>query len=335
MLLGLVVGLGTTKLLSFAISIVLGYLILRQRHRIQVPFILWLIVVPIAVSALWSVDPGKPLYMACTILIAYLAYRTLPRSRFRIGLYAIVAAQIGVVVWQYWSGEFSRPNGFSRNASVLGLAGMWGLPLLPMAIMGGISGSRTAILGALILGLRSRRAMISSMVLVLVFLCVTLTFYPQRLGLDGLRQSYALRVAAIEGDPIEPNPTSKPVELKEVEWHWYGYGFGQYYLATGHIQPHNIFVRTWFEMGLLSIPVGYALVWLWSEMARGNGWRAHDWLFLLTACATGMLTDELIGSFEGVYMVLGYVIILGARRSRECSDVGSERLSCNSAHELP
>lgn len=314
MILGILTALGATKLSAIALGIVLTYLcilvLLRRRQRVSIPTPLWLLTGCIALSAIWSANPGKPLWICTHIITAYLAYQVLPRKGARWGISLIAAIQIGAILWQYTTTDVSRPAALARNASVLGLAGMWMLPLYPSAILSGLSISRTALLGAGLLALTGKRYIIPFVVLASVFLTTTLLTNPSRLSLETLSRNWNVRVDALHGVTSETNPSPDPVVPTEIEWRWYGYGWGQYYLATGQIQPHNIFVRTWYELGLFTIPVGYCLVILWlSRTPAGGRFRDHDWRFLLVACATGMLTDELLGSVEGVYMVLGYAII--------------------------
>jgi hypothetical protein len=219
------------------------------------------------------------------------------------------------MIWQYSEG-MDRLNGISRNASVLGLSGMWLAPSLIAAIVAGGSISRTAMLGIAIYGYlfrSSRRATAGYVALALTcFVVVTLISNPDRLGISGPRginNSAVLRIDTITGHSNETLPDIivdsgdiKPVAVRTVQWHWYGYGFGQFYFQTGQIQPHNIFARTWYELGIFSIPFFYALLWFWADHGR-------DWKFMALAVATGMLTDELLGSLEGVYMILGYAIM--------------------------
>lgn len=314
MILAILASLGTTKLSAITLGIMLlwlCYIAIYRRRRITIPPVLWILITCVALSAVWSVNPGKPLWLCLHILIAYLAYRTLPHNHAKLGISLVAAIQIGVILWQYTATDLIRPNALSRNASVLGLAGMWMMPGLLPAIMVGLSISRTASLGVALFALTGRRYWIPAGIAISTFLIVTVLTNPNRLSIPILQRDVDLRVTAIQGTSIEVAPpvvTTTPVEY--VKWRWYGYGWGQYALVTGRIQPHNIFVRTWYEMGVLTIPIGYCLMYLWLSRARyGSSWRNHDWRLLLVACATGMLTDELLGSVEGVYMMLTYCII--------------------------
>lgn len=312
MILGILTALGTTKLSAITLGIVLTYLcilvLLRRPQKVSIPIPLWLLTGCIALSAIWSVNPGKPLWICTHIITAYLAYQVLPHRHAKWGIAAIAAIQIGVVLWQYSDGV-SRPNGLARNGSVLGLAGMWMMPGLLPSVMAGLSISRTAMLGAGLIALTGRRYIFPALVLIGVSVATILLTNPSRLSLETISDNWSVRNDALHGVTSEANPTDNPVTPKEVKWRWYGYGWGQYYLATGQVQPHNIFVRSWYELGLFTIPVGYCLVYMWVSMRPGRGIRGQDWRFMLVACATGMLTDELLGSVEGVYMVLGYAII--------------------------
>lgn len=251
------------------------------------------------------------------IITAYLAYQVLPHKHAKWGIALIASVQIGVVLWQYMGTDAIRPEALSRNASVLGLAGMWGMPGLLPAVMAGLSISRTALLGAGLFAITGKQYIIPAAILVIVSIGATLLTNPNRLSFENISDSWNIRTDALHGVTSEANPSPDPVAPAEVEWRWYGYGWGQYYLTTGQIQPHNIFVRTWYELGLFTIPAGYCLVMLWlSRTQAGGRFRDHDWRLLLVACATGMLTDELLGSVEGVYMVLGYAIIHSGWRGK-------------------
>lgn len=323
MFLGLLVSLGTTKLSAVVLGIILCYLIIlviHKQRRIHVPVILWVLVGLIAITALWSPESGKPVWLSLHILCGWIAYQVLPHSKFRLGLYPLIAIQIVVILWQYGVSDVTRPTALARNASVLGLAGMWLLPGILPAFLSGLSISRTAVLGAVLIGVSGRRYLFTSLIVVLTFVVTTWIVQPERLGLSGISDSLELRKKTLNGSSVEALPinessvtpfTPRPIipEPQKVNWKWYGYGFGQYSFVTGRIQPHNIFVSTWYAFGLLTIPVGYCLIYLWTLRNRGRSWREHDWRLLLLACTTGMLTDELLGSVEGVYMVLGWCIM--------------------------
>src|SRR5690606_29943566 len=133
----------------------------------------------------------------------------------------------------------------------------------PSAVLSGLSISRTALLGAGLLALTGKRFIIPFVVLASISIATTLLTNPSRLSLETISDNWSVRNDALHGVTSEANPTDNPVTPKEVEWRWYGYGWGQYYLATGQVQPHNIFVRSWHELGLLTIPVGYCLIYMW------------------------------------------------------------------------
>ncbi len=314
MILGILAALGTTKLSAITLGILLLWLLYvawKRRHRVVIPLPIYVITGCIALSALWSLNPGKPVWLCLHILAAYLAYSTLSRNRARWGIYIICSIQIGVILWQYMYTDAARPVGISRNASVIGLAGMWGMPGLLPSLMAGLSMSRTALIGAGLFALTGKRYMFPAAILIGVSIVTTLIINPSRLSIPGLQSSAELRFEAITGESSElaPPVLNIPSEKTSPVWRWYGYGFGQYSFHTGQIQPHNIFVRTWYEMGLFSIPIAYCLVYMWTLRARNGSWRSHDWRMLVVAVATGMLTDELLGSVEGIYMILGYVIM--------------------------
>ena len=314
-MIGLIIGLGTSRFYLFAFALVLLYIILRYRQRVTIPIEIWGIVLCVGGSSIWAIYPGKAIIMCVAILCAYLTYMTFPRNHLRKGIYIVLAINIVVVSYQIINGGL-RPYGLAYNASMLGLSSMWMAPLYPMAILGGLSMSRTAVLGAVIFGLTGRRYAIFAGVLISVSFITTLVIYPDRLTFNDLHNNADLRVATINGTSTEPHPVDLPapdvVELPVIPIR--GYGFGNYSFHTGKIQPHNIFVRTWYELGILSIPLFGFLLSLW--------WKSRDWRFLAVAVATGMLTDELLGSVAGVYMILGYAIMSESVR-RQLSKIAS------------
>lgn len=307
MILGLVVALGTTKLTSFSLALILCYVILQRKRlgRITVPLPVWILAGSVGITALWSPEPGKPVYAACVVLACWIAFKALPRRGFLIGVYVVVGAQIGIVLWQYVVIGESRPAGISRNASVIGVAGLMGLPVGVMAISGGLSLSRTAMIGAMIVSFRNSQYRIAGISLIVIAVSVGAIVTPERLfKLETIEKHAELRIGAIKGNSTETLP-GNDLEVRPVEWRWQGYGWGNYYFQTGRIQPHNVFVKSWYEMGVLVVPFWGALVWLW--------WRGgKDWWLVALMLTVGMLTDELVGSVEGVYMLLGYAIINSA-----------------------
>lgn len=297
MILGLICGLGTTKLATLSFALIIICLVF-QRKRVVVPWELWTIVGILELTELWSIQPGKATYESCAILCAWLSWKVLPRKGFAWGISIIALTQVAWISYQYIEG-ISRPWGLSRNASVVGLSGMWGLPLLSMSILGGMSLSRTAIVGSLVLATRSRIHALSAIILIVLSLGIGLIITPDRyFSLHEISEDAQLRIDAANGT----DSRTLDIPLQEVHWLPYGYGFGQYYFRTGHIQPHNIIIRTWYELGLFSIPVFSILLWLWWKWGK-------DWRFLACALVTGMLTDELLGYPQGIYMVLTYAIL--------------------------
>ena len=302
MILGLSVILGTSVYYLLAFGAVLLYAILYHRSQVRIPVSIWLLALLVAITAFWSVEPGNPLIMCVAILCAYLGYRTLPRYGFQYGINIGLILSFGWWIVQAYS-DVSRPYGLASNASVLGLSAMWLAPSPIAAVVGGVSMSRTAMIGAVLFATTGRRYLLFTCVFLVIGIFTILTLDPDRLTIPGIEQSANMRVATVTGDELEPLPTDvKYVEPVDVNWRWYGYGFGQFYFQTGHIQPHNIFLRTWYEMGVFSVAVFGLLGWIWWSGGR-------DWRLLIVAVATGMFTDELIGSVAGVYMILGYVII--------------------------
>lgn len=315
MILGILAALGTTKLSAITLGILLLWLLYvawNRRQRIVIPLPIYVITGCIALSVLWSLNPGKPVWLCLHIFTAYLAYSTLSHKHAKWGIYLVCSIQIVVILWQYNFTDAPRPAAIARNASVLGLSGMWMLPGLLPALVAGLSISRTAVFGAGLFAIMERRYRLAGALCITAFGITTFLTNFDRISLDHLLASAQLRQDAITGNSPELRPADHPLipaEKSDPVWRWYGYGFGQYSFHTGQIQPHNIFVRTWYEMGLFSIPVGYCLIYMWSLRAKNSSWRSHDWRMLTVAVATGMLTDELIGSVEGVYMILGYVIM--------------------------
>jgi drug/metabolite transporter superfamily protein YnfA len=195
-------------------------------------------------------------------------------------------------------------------------------------MIGGLSMSRTAIVGALVLAMTGRKYALFAGILISVSVMTTLLINPERLSIPWLERSADLRIATIDGTSTETPPSSFPA-IEQIDpipvLHIQGYGFGNYSFHTGRIQPHNIFVRTWYELGTLSIPLVGFLLTLW--------WRGgRDWRFLSVAIVTGMLTDELLGSVAGVYMILGYAI-MRKYRMLEIANQPVRRIIYGNCHE--
>lgn len=317
MLLGITAALGTTALSAYSMGMITIFSTLyllrrrrRNRQKVRLPLALWIILSCLSVGVVWAPIPGNIVYMVCAVVTAYLAYVLMHRNGFFFGLAVVCAVQIGVLGYQYVFTDAVRPNGITDNASVVGLAGLFGLPSLPMALMGGLSLSRTAIVGA-VAGtfFQGRRYAIAAGVLVIVSVTVGFLHTPDRYtSLDRFLYDYNLRLDTLKGTSKEV-ALHREYEVRDVEWTWHGYGFGNYYAGTGRIQPHNTFIRGWYELGVLSFVVWGCLGWLW--------WRwGRDWRLLAMVLVVGSLTDELLGSVNGVYMLLIYAIIHSSEPSQ-------------------
>lgn len=89
----------------------------------------------------------------------------------------------------------------------------------------------------------------------------------------------------------------RPVELK-----WYGYGFGGYCQNTGTPTPHNVYILSLYELGVLVVPFWICLFMLVRKVA----WRV--WLPLAVMAG---FTDDLYSIPEGIYVVAIWLVSVG------------------------
>lgn len=294
---GAIVALGTSALWPLAFGGILSYLAIRQQ-RIKLDRSVIALAILIAATSLWSPNPGKGLLWAANLLAISIAVRQFGIGQhYSIPIAAIMAAHLITGVFQYL-GTGARFHGLADNASALGLAGLAVYPLPFGAVLLGASLSRTALLGVTVLTLlRPTRLMVVSLLLaVIVSLVLGHYLTPERYSLQGIENASEARVAAITGTSVETCATCT-VEPTARKLQWFGYGYGGYYLSTGQIQPHNVFVLSVWELGILSIPFWSIVLALW--------WRTgRNWYVLTVAVVVGMFTDEYYGSMEGLYMLL-------------------------------
>lgn len=304
MILGAVIALGTTLLYPFAIGIILYYVLLRHKSlpRLRIPFSLWLIIAIVSISVLWNPKSGEPLLWGVNALSVYLAGRYLLPNQFtKYPILITALCAVSISVYEYSQGII-RVRGLSENASLLGIAGVSLFPSIAGAALSGISISRTALAAWVLLAISNpiRKTLIAVGIVLALNVGITMLVAPQRYTFKVLNRDNDLRITAIQGTSLEtPPPSVTPPPVKTRTWEWYGYGYGAYTEATGRIQPHNVFVRSWWELGIFSIPFWGYLSHLWWQLPG-----KHNFYIPLVILTAGMLTDEFYGSMEGSWMLL-------------------------------
>lgn len=214
---------------------------------------------------------------------------------------SIVLIHSGIITFQYLALHIARVTGLQHNASILGMAG---LAMFPYgAIVTGLSLSRTALPVAAMFGLLTKSRLILTASIFAIFLSITVGMFvtPDRYGMAGIMRDWHIRALAIDGtNDIEDSRISELLDVPTVERKWsiYGYGWTQYVPKTGKVAPHNMFVLSYWEMGILAVPFWLILFAMW--------WRySGDIRLLLAVVIIGMFTVDLYSRIEGIYVVIG------------------------------
>lgn len=305
---GLIVALGTTHFWIAADAFLALYLAYHGPRQFRThPVVLGVAAILLLTTA-WTPDPAAAALAAFRVVALYSLARTMRLDwRFWGAAGAVLVVQIAVVAVQL--PENSRPWGMSMNASVLGQAGMifsaGGMGPLG-AVTLGLSTARSAALGLAVYTVFKRRwgAWAIAFLAAAVFLVSMHQLTPGRLqlgdiarpGFDGgILPSAQLRVDGITEGTVAPPPAdSEAPPIRERVWSWHGYGYHGYYLSTGLQRPHNLWVLSWWDLGVLAVP-------FWGLVFYGC-WRLRNPM-VPALLAMGMITEEMISRPEGFYMV--------------------------------
>lgn len=309
----LIFTIGLTSLWPISIGLSVIYLIWR-RNEIRVPqsrtFIFGIFGIAAIILATVIYSPtdakGVAIYHAATILLVPILIVNIKSIRW--WLIVLSGVQIIWVIYEFSNGVH-RPSGLSDNGSSLGIFGLMALNPLSVLVIG-LSLSRTALLGLAIFAvLRNRRIIWIMLILTFaVHVSMQLWIRPERLSSGSVIQAVELRIDVIAGESrqrlFDPTPiptgsephTSKPDrELKP-----FGYGYGGYVTATGKIQPHNIYILSVWELGILAIPFWMLIVFL--------AWKSRN-PYMIVPAILALNVDEWFTLSEGIFYLGAWHII--------------------------
>lgn len=314
---GVVLALGTTRL-WFAADAFLFLLVLYRgpRHFKTHPAMLGIAAI-LLLTVFWTPDPAAAALAAFRVIALYSLLRDFrPNRAFWIGSGIVLAFQLVFMAIQL--PVQARPPGLSANASQVGQTGLVFAagPLGPLAaITLGISTARSAAMGLAIYTFlaRTRYAWMVACMAAVIFVAVAHEKTPQRIGLAGIKQGISDRNDLIDGVPSTGQAIVHLLAtdcgpVREREWSWHGYGYHGYCLSTGQQRPHNLWVTSWWELGVFSIP-------FWALVAYG-AWKLRGPM-TPALFAVGMITEELFSRPEGFYMVAVVIATMAAIRATE------------------
>jgi hypothetical protein len=166
----------------------------------------------------------------------------------------------------------------------------------------GLSLSRTALLASGIVAIASRNRFVwlAFLLAVTIQIPLGLLITPERYQISGIWQDVERRESLITGESTDDDFSEiTPVNPSEPRvWSVFGYGLGNYTLETGRGIPHNMFVLSFWELGIFSVVFWIGVGWLW--------WCYSRSLTLLVVFVTvGSLTPEFLSRIEGLFMILG------------------------------
>lgn len=280
--------LGFTHFWLAGTSVLVGLFIWRKWYFHIHPLPLALGAIPM-ISGIWSSDPVAGTLFFCNVQMLYGLWRApIDREKLFTTTWILLFGLGIIALFEIWLMNDHRPETlFVKDASVLGLSGM--AFLNPLA---GIAGSRTAVAGMFLFAAVSNRMIIwmfAGTAFLMLFAPIILNHDPVaefRFTPEGLEQAQELRSEILTPDKIHPP--------------WYGYGYHSYVLETGLQRPHNIYVLSWYELGVLSIPL-----WLLVLIAI---WRYLPVRSSAVLLIIGLNTDELFARPEGLFVIFGLVL---------------------------
>lgn len=304
MIFGSLVALGASSLWPLTWPILL-YRLLQLKQWPQIEWRILLIILPVALSAFWSHTPGYTVFWSVNLLLLAVTLPHIKSHRYYlvpIGVMLLVHTGISIV--DYVNGE-SRASGLTTNSGILALAGLATWPIGGLLV--GLSVSRVEWLVGFLLIWWGKRTMPQYLFfggLWIMILSFMVFQTPNRFGIENLKADFEKREETLNASSVESNPCG---EYKSVRLVFLGYGFGSFCYATGRSVPHNVFVLSGYELGILSIPfwIGCGLIW----------WKySRNWKLLFVLLLIGNFGPELFARVEGQYVVLGLTQVVGGGR---------------------
>lgn len=204
-----------------------------------------------------------------------------------------------------------RPDGLHMNALLLAESALVFMPIfwyeigLACALIIVMSLSRTPLVAFVIFAVLSRRryAVALAAVTSAMFLVYASVSVPERVSVAGIEHAIFDRVETVTGfdrEHLESVYTDgKCGEIRPVEYRQFGYGLYGYCASTGQPRPHNIYALSFYEFGVLFLPF-WALIFYAA--------RRLSYVQILPLLALGMVSDNLLGRPEGIYLIAAWLI---------------------------
>lgn len=288
--------IGVTVLWPISFGYILWHLIVF-RPEIHLPKSVLALSVLVGSTALYSPNSGSALAYAAGIIFCWIGYQIAPaRKGLDTSILVVTIVSVGFVLHDLYLGHM-RPNGLMDNAVEMGLAGA---ALLPYgAVLTGFSMSRLALGMTVMIAalLPSKRTVSACFVALFIAGLMSFSVAPERFTLNSILTASHLRYSTIIGTSYERPISSIPdVPVQDRQLQLLGYGHSGYYQSTGSIQPHNTFVLTVWELGILSIPFWILIGYIWCSHGRNVP-------LALIMLATSLLTSQWVSSTQGLVII--------------------------------
>ncbi len=300
---GLFLVVGTSRFFLLADFLFVYDLVIEpffhKRNKIKrPPLALWFVVVPLAMSLIWSLNPNDGVQTVIRIVVLSLVIPTYKfRGEYNRIVFVSLVMLFGLVFFQ--SLETARPNGIHMNASSLGQSGFafMSSKFWPVALAGGMilsfSIARAPLLVFFVFAIFSRNRLIRSTAIITTIIFFSMAFLqtPERVIISGISDGIERRIETLKPSKAVNNECGLE---RALEYKLLGYGFQSFCMSTGNVRPHNIYILSVYELGVLAIPFWFGIFLL----ARKFPIKVVAPLFIL-----GLLTEELFGRPEGVYLI--------------------------------
>lgn len=270
------------------------------------------IAVILIVSSIISPHPIDGLQTAFRVV---LLATVLPAYRY--GFWYKKAAALGLMIIAILvvvqSGIFldNRPDGIHFNAVSLAMSAFVFMPIfwyeiaLAGAIILVVSLSRTPVVALMIFAVLSRRRYYIGVAAVTgaMFLVYGSVVTPGRITTAGIDAAIIDRIETVTGHPTEVLDARYKDKIcgdvRPIQHLTYGYGFYGFCESTGQPRPHNIYVLSFYELGILFLP-------FWALVMYAA--RRLSYIQILPLLALGLVNDDLFGRPEGVYLIAAWLI---------------------------
>ncbi len=284
--------------------------IFSKRKLAKIPFYIWGVLFIVAITSIYSPEAFQGMTTALRILILALILPTYKyRYKFKqmTGTLLIILALIAIGQ----SAFMLRSNGIQSSSSMLGQVAFVYAPIfwvqisLAVVLILSLSIARSPLVALILFAVITRKQYFLALAgfAAVIFVIYAAISTPGRVTFSGIKFAVTERIETVTGfddKALESRYADKICgEFREEKITMFGYGWNGYCKSTGQPRPHNIYALTIYELGIIAIP-------FWLFILYG-AYKFGFWK-LAPLFALGLVTEELLGRPEGIYLIAIWII---------------------------